>query len=375
MLVIALTLSCATAPLGAQAAASERVNFYPFPASIINDTNTLFYIARGAYMNGLGLHGGAPIQTASRLENPTGIEIKPAFQASDLMVVTPGLTTNTLWLAVLNPTDTNYAGQLGQRLYCGGIFVGNDVQIMLDGFSSSVIDAKGYLDNQSTLKGLGYSVSRYGIIKGPSGDLFGNDHTIIQSGSGSIPVDAIVFIGARVGADVSQYGQAGINAVESYIGSGDTFTFVYTYMWTSGGQVFSENHSWTVPVYQDGQVPTNYWGMSYWKTPRAPAMLLSLMEPPDNTYTVSVALSSLADGLPHKGGSVSWMLNNASAATGWSYEDPSWPAHDAVFVDYQQNAGVVTPSPGAESHAKANILVKVAPGSPTSPTSFFQPSN
>ncbi|MDE2188493.1 MAG: hypothetical protein KGJ35_02065 [Patescibacteria group bacterium] len=351
---------------------ANQLTFYPFPASIINDTNSQFYLSRGTYMNGLGLHGGAPIQTANRLNNPTGVEIKPFFVASDLMVVTPGATTNTLWRGALNPANTNYAGQQGQRLYCGGIFVATGTnKITLDGLSTSVIDAKGYLDNQSTLAGLGYSVSRYGIIKGPSGDLFGNDHTIIMSGPGSQPVDAIVFIGARVGADVSQYGQVGIGAVESYIGTGDTFTFEYTYTWTNGSGVSqNEIHSWVVPVYQDGQAPTGFeW--SYWNTPRN-AHLISLLAPETNMYSASVALSWLADGLPHAGDTnVDW-TPVGSISSGWSYEDPSWPTHEAVFVRYKQNA--MTPTVHATENSTKVIGVKSNMASKLA-TNYFQPNN
>jgi len=354
-------------------ATPPHVLWYPFPASLINDTNSQFYLSRGTYMNGLAIHGGAPIQTANRLNNPIGVEIKPFFLASDLMVVTPGVTTNTLWLGQLNPANTNYVGMEGQRLYCGGVFVGNGAQITLDGLSTSVIDYPvGYLDNNSTLAGLGYSVSRVGIIKGPSGVLFGNDQTLVTSGPGSIPVDAIVFIGARVGADVSQYGQTAVNAVESYIGTGHMFTFTYTYTWTNESGQFSENHSWTVPVYQDGQAPTNFlW--SYWPTPRGNTRLFSLMAPATNTYTVSVALSTLYDGLPSRYNDVGWTLDNASASTGYSYEDPSFPPHEVVFVKLSQNTNVILQSDTLVLQPHSISLAKGMLSSYS--TNFFKPSN
>jgi hypothetical protein len=310
------------------------VSWYTFPTSLPNDADIVnFPIARAVVMNGLALYGGSIMATGSRSNNPAGVVIRTAFEVGDMIVVNnPGSTTNYVWRSQMNPTNPYYIGCVGSRIYVPFIAVANGTnKISLSGFSFNVIDPKGYFSGQSALE-TNYAISEVGLIKGPSGQLFGNDHTIVSSGSSTNLVDGVVFIGARVGADVSQYGQLGVNAVNSYIGTSDVLRFIYSYTYsgtdTNGDTVVNtENNERDVTVYQDGQTPASQQGMGLFRTPRG--WLFSITEPETNTYTTWV--SRVVNG--------PYTLNSSSATTGWSYEWEFTGANvnDTGFVKWTNN--------------------------------------
>ena len=185
------------------------------------------------------------------------------------------------------------------------------MKISLSGFSDNVIDVGGgFLNNQSSLATNDYSVSRYGIIIGPSGQLSGNDHTIVSSGSGTNLVDAVIFIGARVAFDVSTYGQAGINAVNSYLGAGDTIRFTYTYSWTSDAGPSSVSFEKDIVIYQQGQIPPSKVGEELFPTPIGGYVASLVNTPETNTYSVSLS-RDLTAGI--------WSPITSTATTGFSY--------------------------------------------------------
>jgi hypothetical protein len=310
-----------------------KVSWYTFPTTLPNDANIVdFPIARAVVMNGLALYGGSTVATGSRSNNPTGVGFHSAFEAGDMITVNPGATTNYVWRSQMNPTNPNYIGRTGSRIYVPFIAVANGTnKISLSGFSFNVIDRKGFFSSQSALE-TNYAVSEVGIIKGPSGQLFGNDHTIVSSGSATNLVDGVVFIGARAGADVSAYGQLGVSAVNSYIDTNDSFRFIYSYTYsgtdTNNNTIVNvENNERDVIVYQDGQTPASQQGVELFRTPRG--WLFSITEPETNTYTTWV--SRVVDG--------PYALNSSTATTGWSYE---WeftgaPTNDVGFVKWTNN--------------------------------------
>lgn len=332
-----------------------HVLWFTFPTTLPNDADIgSFPIARATLMNGLALYGGNPIATSSRSNNPAGVQFEFAFEAGDMIVVMPSETTNCIWRSQLNPMNTNYVGRLGSRVYVPFIAIANGTnKISLSGFSDSVIDVGGgFFDSQSALE-TNYTISEVGINKGPSGQLFGNDHIIVTSGSATNLVDAVVFIGARIGADVSQYLSTGVGAVNSYISNGDKFRFIYSYAWnsidTNGNTVVNiENNERDVMVYQDGQTPSSYNYMWTFETPRG--VLFSLEEPETNTYTITTSRDVRGP----------YTVNSANATTGWSFE---WDftgnsTNDHGFVGFSQNTNASVSSSVRLSSAIHTTLFK-----------------
>ena len=304
---------------------SPHVLWYVFPSTGPNDqVIPTFPTWRDGFVNGMTLFAGNPIATSSSSNNPAGIEIKNAFEMGDAAVIPSSDTTDHLWRGVWNPTNPNYKDQLGSRVYCPILMVGNGVKIQLSGLSYHVYDAAGgVLDNASSLVTNSYSVSRVGIIVGPSGNPFANDALIVKTGAGTNLVDAIFFIGGRAGAWVT--GPQGLADFNAYIGSGDKISYIYSYQdsTTAGVETFEKD----VMLYQQGQIPASYQGMEFFRTPIG--MLFSLVEPENNTYT-TWASRTVTDP---------WSLQSTTATTGWSFE---WPftdngTNDMGFVKFQQN--------------------------------------
>jgi hypothetical protein len=314
-----------------------HVFWYSFPASGPNDqVIPTFPTWRDTFVNAMVLFAGktdSPF-TSSRLNNPAGIEVKNVFEAGDVAVVPDSDLTDTMWRGVWNPANQHYADQRGNHGYCPILVVGNGVKIQLAGLGYEVQDTKNLLDNKSSLVTNSYSVSRVGIIAGPSGNIFGNDAIIVKDGAGTNMVDAIFFIGGRFGVWVS--GQAGFNAFNAYIpADGDKVTYTYSYQWTTNIVTGETTDSVTsvqtyvkdVMLYRQGHIPASYNGMEYFPTPVG--ILFSLVEPTYDTYTTWV--SRQVDG--------PWASQSPQATTGWSWE---WlftrnPTNDVGFVKFQEN--------------------------------------
>jgi len=308
--------------------ASPHVLWYSFPASGPNDrVIPTFPTWRDAFVNAIVLNAGQTITpfTSSRSNNPAAIEIKNVFEMGDAAVISGNDVTDYLWRGLWNPTNPHYTNQLGSHIYCPILVVGNGVKIQLSGLSYNVQDAGNVLNNSSSLVTNSYSVSRVGIIVGPSGKIFGNDATIVKTGTGTNLVDAIFFIGARAGAWVTE---AGLTDFNNYIPTnGDKISFVYSYQWTTNGVPKMQNYEKDVMLYRQGQIPVSYYGMEYFTTPIG--MLFSLVEPETNTYTMWT--SRQVNG--------SWFQQSTTATTAWSFEWPFTynPTNDTGFVKFQQN--------------------------------------
>lgn len=220
LLVLTVVLLIGTVCVGQIA---SNVDCFAYPCSLPNSDKTVdFGTARDGLINGLVM--GGPISTRSRVGLPTGVEIRNVFEASDICVS----ASSTLWRSSFNPPSP-YDGQFGQRGYCPVVAIGRDGKISVDMIRYRVFCGIGALGNQSSLAGLSYSVSRVGIESGPDGVLFTPDDVIKKSGLGTDLVDAIVFIGARVGARVEQ--QSDIDLLLAAIGSDGTYAdFQYEFV-------------------------------------------------------------------------------------------------------------------------------------------------
>lgn len=306
---------------------APHVSWYAFPSSGPNDqVLSSFPLWRDTLGNGLALFAGNPIATSSRVYNPAGVEIKDEFEEGDATIPNPS-STNHLWRAQLDPWwPQSYVDQKGSHTYCPILVVGNGVKIALAGLSYRVHDDKSILDNKSSLVTNSYSVSRIGIIAGPSGDIFGNDAIIVKTGAGTNLVDAIFFIGARFGVWVN--GQQGIDDFNAYIPCwGDQIRFDYSYTWTTNDTTMVQTFEKVVTLYKQDQIPLCTAKMEYFPTPIG--MLFSLVAAEWTDYTTWTSRKATGP----------WMQKSATTTTGWSWE---WtytrnPTNDCGYVKFQDN--------------------------------------
>ncbi|MEA2715211.1 MAG: hypothetical protein QOG91_239 [Candidatus Parcubacteria bacterium] len=246
---------------------ANRGLWYVFPCSLPDVTVPEFGTARDNLLAGLAF--GAGLDTKSRLGSPTAIEIRDAFDSTDLAV-----STNFLWRGQFDPQPP-YATQHGQRLYFPVVLVGENGQVSLERLRYRITSGLALLGNESALSGLPYSVSRRGLMAGADGHLFTADDIVIMSGPGSQLVDAIIFIGGRAGALVSQ--QSDFGPLDAEIGSGTTVTA--TYEWSSTTNVL--NASFTVALFPASRIPTSYTRMVPFRGPAG--VLFSAVGPPGMT--------------------------------------------------------------------------------------------
>lgn len=226
---------------------ATKVAFYAFPISLPNDALPEFATGRDNVMAGLVV--GGPVNTRSRDNYPTGVEIRNIFDAGD---VTTCLVSTNMWRSQLAP-PTPFSTQLGNRGYCSVIVVGLDGKVRMDDLGYHAF--AGLMSTNASLAGLGYGYSRIGVKAGPSGKLWANDALYVNSGAGSQLVDALVYIGAGLGMKVGN--QAGLDAIRGYVGGGMDLVFQYEYA-TLGIPTVWQFH---VPLVNS--IPANKLGKAY----------------------------------------------------------------------------------------------------------------
>jgi hypothetical protein len=244
-----------------------------------------------------GVCRGGTLDTQSRINMPTGIEIRDVFEAGDIAVS----TSSNLWRSVFSPPSP-YASQRGNRFYGTALVIGLDGKVSLDRTEYDVQCGIALLSNSSSFPGLGYSVSRRGVDRGPDGVLFTADDIILMNGeSGSTLVDAIVTIGGRIGALVNS--QEDMDALNAEIAGG-------TYITVRGGfrsPVGTLNGYVTVALYQQGAIPASYNRLMYFIGPKG--VLFSRVGPP-MSVPVPLEVSSTVTG--------PWTVANSASVEGTS---------------------------------------------------------
>ena len=255
---------------------ATNVSWYFYPCSLPNTITPEFGTARDNLLTGIEF--GGLLDTGSRVGNPAGIEIRSTFDSSDMTVS----STNYLWRGMFH-SPAPYATQYGQRLYCPVLLVGNGGKVCMDHLQYRVTCGVALLGNESSLAGLGYSVSRVGILAGPDGILFTPDDIIVKSGSGTNLVDAIAFIGGRIGALVNQ--PSDYNALDSAIGTNGAFvSFEYQFVSATNTLIGRT----TVQLYPHGGIP-NY-NTVYLEPFIGPnGVLFSVVGPPGALPTIKTA--------------------------------------------------------------------------------------
>jgi len=244
---------------------ATNVSWYTYPCALPDTSVPEFGTARDNLLTGMSF-GGA-LDTHSRVISPSGVEIRTSFDSSDLAI-----STNHFWRGNFDPPEPN-ASQYGSRVYCPVLMIGNG-KVSLSRMSYKVTCGVALLGNNSALSGLDYSVSRIGIQAGSDGALFTGDDIIIKSGSGTNLVDAIVFIGGRVGAVVNQASDFG--PLDTEIGPTGTF-ITYTYYFNS--PVGTLSGGTTVSLFPRGLIPSSVNHLTPFIGPKG--VLYSLVGPPD----------------------------------------------------------------------------------------------
>jgi len=251
---LALMTICAL-PLGLWAddtnsmtnAMSVAFFYYPMamPDAVLNGPD--FGTTRDNFNSGVILGN---LVTRSRTNGPTSIEIRDTWDANDITVST--ITNLFLWRGMTNP-PAPFNMQHGSRGYCPVLAVATNVMISLNSFSYRVTSGVALLGNQSSLAGLPYSVSRIGIRRGQDGILGTADDEILKAGeSGTNMVDAILFIGGRVGAGIASMDD--YTALNAEIGAAGTWA-TFEYDITTPGMTFKGMR--TVNIYQGGKIPVS----------------------------------------------------------------------------------------------------------------------
>lgn len=206
-------------------------------------TTAAFGTARDNLMTRLTM--GLPPETESRTVKPTSLEVRDVFDAADIAV-----STNLLWRGDFNPAAP-FDAMHGMRIYVPVVLIGDASQLSLSKVSYRVVCGIALLGNESSLASLDYSVSRRGVLKGPDGRLFTPDDVMVTSGPGSQLVDAIVFIGARVGATVNT--PEALSDLDAEIGNGMYANFQYFY----DGSLAIQR---TVAVFRKDMIPDSAYG-------------------------------------------------------------------------------------------------------------------
>ena len=227
-----------------QSQVATNVTVYTFPYSLPDVTQVDFGTVRDYIQAQMQV--AKVTSTQSRVNRTTGIEIRRSFEVGDMVV-----SVNPIWRGIFG--DSAYPGQTGNRLYCGLTVVGNGGMISLSMIGYAVTCQRvPSLGNSSSLNGTDYSTSRRGVRRGADGKLWTVDDEVITSGSGTNLVDAVVFIGARIGALVSN--QNDINYLNGQVTTNGTpVDFEYQYNSPTG---ILKSKS-TVMLYPQGGIPFN----------------------------------------------------------------------------------------------------------------------
>lgn len=278
----------------ASAQIATKVSWYTLPVSLPDVTQIDFGTARDNLM--VQLQTARITSTQSRIGRTTGLEIRKTFEVGDMVV-----STNSIWRGDFDALG--YANMTGNRVYCPWILVGDDGQVSLDRCGYSITcDQIALLGNTSSLNGLPYSVSRRGIRKGADGVLFTVDDEIVMSGLGTQAVDAIVFIGGRIGALVNVQGD--IDYIDGQISSsGMNVEFENQFISPVG--ILSSKQK--VIIYPQGSIPTTTNMFVNFKTPVG---WLFSVEGPPGSLPFELRSSREVNG--------PWTLVNSAATEGSS---------------------------------------------------------
>jgi hypothetical protein len=252
--LLSVLLASACLVTSAHADLATQIKWYKYPCSLPDVTVREFGTARDNLLTGMAM--GGMLDTYSRMNRPSGVEIRGVFDSTDITV-----STNLLWKAVFNPAGA-YASQHGQRQYCPVLAIGIDGTLTLSRLQYRVVCGVGLLSNQSSLAGLNYSVSRIGIQKGTDGILFTPDDVFIKSGPGTTEVDAIVFIGGRIAAAVNQ--ASDYDDLNAEIGDGTYVTFGYEFVMPTG----TITDSTKTMLYKSGGIPSSYYRVTPFSGPK-----------------------------------------------------------------------------------------------------------
>ena len=294
-LVIMGAIFMMSALITATAQIATNVAIYHFPVSLPDVTTPEFGTARDNHLTRIKM--GGPLATSSRVNNPTGLEMRSICEAGDMSVS----VSSNLWRYVFNPGGA-YATQRGQREYDSVAIVGIGGKVSQDRVSYQVFCGVGLLSNQASLAGLDYSISRIGILSGSDGKLFTPDDVFVQTGSGTNLVDAIVFIGARVGALVEN-NQDLVNLNASIGSAGTYIRYEYSFAGASG----TITDKYVVTLYQQGGIPSSRYTVEQFRGPIG--RYFSLVGPAGSAPIILKSARDV-DG--------PWFLENASATEGAS---------------------------------------------------------
>lgn len=321
-LIMGIAFCVCVVPRSAGQVATD-VKWFDFPVSLPDVTTPEFGTARDNHLTRIKM--GGPLATGSRINNTTGLEIRSVCEAGDMSVS----VTSNLWRFVFNPSGV-YATQHGQRQYSTVLAVGVNGKIALNMFSYHVFCGVGLLSNQSDLAGLDYSISRIGIRAGLDGILFTPDDIFVQTGLGTTLVDAVLFIGARVGASVEN--DPDLTSLNAAIGPAGTY-IRYVYQFNSGSTVLT--HEYTVWLYQQGGIPSWRNTVEYFRGPLG--MTFSLVGPAGSApITLHSSRSVLGP----------WNLETSSAMEGTSafFYFTGDPTNDMGFIKLGNTQAIVQTS-------------------------------
>ena len=322
--IISLFLALLGAVASSQAQTNglaTAVSWYFYPCSLPDVTTTEFGTARDNLITGIAF-GGA-LDTHSRLQKTTGIEIRDFFDTGDCTVSTNSASTNySLWRGQFNPASP--INQHGNRIYAPVLMIGKNGKVSIDRLSYRVTSGLALLGNQSSLSGLDYSVSRIGIQAGPDGVLFTPDDVIVNSGAGTNLMDAIVFIGARAGAAITQ--PSDIATLNGEIGTnGVSINFAYQFNGVSNVLTGSMN----TMLYPNNAVPQKM-AHPRWVPFYGPnGILYSVVGPSGSTNGVL----SMTRTLVHP----QWVVQDGNAAegsSGFAYYTHN-PTNDMAFFMFK----------------------------------------
>ncbi|MBP6858673.1 MAG: hypothetical protein KBC33_02490 [Candidatus Pacebacteria bacterium] len=341
------------------AALSTNVGWFHLNFSLPDVTKVDFATGRDYFM--VQAQTARITSTQSRVGRPTGLEIRRSFETGDIVVSTNG----PIWRGVFNPPG--YMSQSGNRLYGAWVAYAKDQgKLRLDHFETEAICfGVPALNNSSSLSNQTYSVSRRGVQVGSDGLLWTADDVYVMSGPGSIEVDAVVFIGSRIGALVRD--QNDIEYLNEEIGTNGTY-IKFTSKFKSPIGVLSSSE--IVALYPQGMIPARLNGFELFTTPQGGLWSITQTQ---GFGPVSLKSSHVANGF--------WTHANPanSAATEGSSEFVMYLGGDGnngfakvEFPSVEATSQLATVSAVVSFNKAAAIARKTAPK--LSPSALFIPA-
>jgi hypothetical protein len=257
------------------AALAKKVTFHTVSLALPDTTVLAFQQARNQLMTNLAMGGG--INTTSRIAGPFALEPRISFETGDLAA-----GTNKLWRGKFIPSGA-FIDQVGSRPYAALLAYGNGGKVRLSDLSYQVICGISALNNSSSFASSTYSISRWGVNAGTDGLLFTSDDQYVTSGSATAEVDAIVFIGARLGALVNS--ALDLQVLNNAIGADGSYV---AYRYTFSNSVANVTSITTNNLYQMGTTPTNYNKLNYALMPKG---LFCYVQGPENSGPLTLEVS------------------------------------------------------------------------------------